>query len=58
MTLLESMSNRCISLEHVVGLTGLTNVKIVQGRAGNRSWDKILALCDVAIARAIAELKY
>ncbi|KAK7828796.1 ribosomal rna small subunit methyltransferase g [Quercus suber] len=32
-TLLESMNKRCVFLEHVIGLTGLSNVKVVRGRA-------------------------
>lgn len=32
-SLVESMNKRCIFLEHAVGLIGLTNVKIVRGRA-------------------------
>lgn len=32
-TLLESMNKRCVFLEHTIGLTGLSNVKIIRGRA-------------------------
>ncbi|KAF3612089.1 hypothetical protein DY000_02045747, partial [Brassica cretica] len=32
-TLLESINKRCVLLEHIVTVTGLTNVKIVRGRA-------------------------
>jgi len=32
-TLLESINKRCVFLEHVVNVTGLTNVTIVRGRA-------------------------
>jgi 16S rRNA G527 N7-methylase RsmG len=32
-TLLESMNKRCVFLEHAIGLTGLSNVKVVRGRA-------------------------
>lgn len=32
-TLLESINKRCVFLEHVVDVTGLTNVKIVRDRA-------------------------
>ncbi|XP_075661186.1 uncharacterized protein LOC142631012 isoform X1 [Castanea sativa] len=57
-TLLESMNKRCVFLEHVIGLTGLSNVKVVRGRAENLGQD----LCfreqfDVAVARAVAEMR-
>lgn len=32
-TLLESMNKRCVFLEHAVGVTGLSNIQIVRGRA-------------------------
>jgi len=32
-TLMESMNKRCVFLEHVVGVIGSSNVKIVRGRA-------------------------
>lgn len=30
---MESMNKRCVFLEHAVGVTGLSNVQIVRGRA-------------------------
>ena len=33
MTLLESLNKRCVFLEHAIGLIGLSNVKVVRGRA-------------------------
>ncbi|KVI06352.1 rRNA small subunit methyltransferase G [Cynara cardunculus var. scolymus] len=32
-TLLESINKRCVFLEHAVGLLGLSNVKVIRGRA-------------------------
>ncbi|KAK9278011.1 hypothetical protein L1049_027568 [Liquidambar formosana] len=32
-TLLESINKRCVFLEHAVGVAGLSNVKVVRGRA-------------------------
>ncbi|GMY24878.1 ribosomal rna small subunit methyltransferase g [Fagus crenata] len=57
-TLLESINKRCVFLEHVIGLTGLSNVQVVRGRAENLGQD----LCfrekfDVAVARAVAEMR-
>ncbi|XP_044487502.1 ribosomal RNA small subunit methyltransferase G isoform X2 [Mangifera indica] len=57
-TLLESMNKRCVFLEHAVSLTGLSNVKVVRGRAENLGQN----LCfreqfDVAVARAVAEMR-
>lgn len=40
-TLLESLNKRCVFLEHAIGLIGLSNVKVVRGRAEGRMWDKI-----------------
>ncbi|CAH2079266.1 unnamed protein product [Thlaspi arvense] len=72
-TLLESINKRCVFLEHVVNVTGLTNVKIVRGRAEYVHlfiWLLLVSLeqnCghdvmyrekfDVAIARAVAEMR-
>lgn len=57
-SLVESMNKRCIFLEHAVGLIGLTNVKIVRGRAENLGQDfSFREVFDVAIARAVAELR-
>ncbi|KAB1200017.1 Ribosomal RNA small subunit methyltransferase G [Morella rubra] len=57
-TLLESMNKRCLFLEHAIGLAGLSNVRVVRGRAENLGQD----LCfreqfDVAVARAVAEMR-
>ncbi|KAF8399336.1 hypothetical protein HHK36_015201 [Tetracentron sinense] len=69
-TLLESMQKRCLFLEHAVGLTGLTNVKVLRGRAEFIQRWTIEALgqsvgqnldfremFDVAVARAVAEMR-
>ncbi|XP_062169827.1 uncharacterized protein LOC133875645 [Alnus glutinosa] len=57
-TLLESMNKRCVFLEHAIGLVGLSNVKVVRGRAESLGQD----LCfrerfDVAVARAVSEMR-
>ncbi|XP_040988063.1 ribosomal RNA small subunit methyltransferase G isoform X2 [Juglans microcarpa x Juglans regia] len=57
-TLLESMNKRCVFLENAIGLAGLSNVRVVRGRAENLGQD----LCfrekfDVAVARAVAEMR-
>ncbi|KAM7471346.1 hypothetical protein LguiA_009529 [Lonicera macranthoides] len=57
-TLLESMNKRCIFLEHTVGLTGLSNVQVIRGRAENLGQDHAFReLFDVAVARAVAEMR-
>lgn len=33
MTLLESLNKRCLFLEHAVRVMGLSNVKVIRGRA-------------------------
>ncbi|GAB2269886.1 hypothetical protein Dimus_004805 [Dionaea muscipula] len=57
-TLIESMSKRCVFLEHAIKVTGLPNVQVVHGRAENlgQSLDLREAF-DVAVARAVAELR-
>ncbi|XP_009418010.2 uncharacterized protein LOC103998296 isoform X1 [Musa acuminata AAA Group] len=57
-TLLESMKKRCLFLEHIVALTGLSNVQILCERAENvgQSID-YRELFDVAVARAVAEMR-
>ncbi|KAG0479977.1 hypothetical protein HPP92_010835 [Vanilla planifolia] len=57
-TLLDSMHKRCLFLEHVVALIGLSNVEVLCERAEN------VGQCldfretfDVAIARAVAEMR-
>ncbi|KAF7806120.1 ribosomal RNA small subunit methyltransferase G [Senna tora] len=57
-TLMESMNKRCVFLEHAVGVTGLSNIQIVRGRAENLGQN----LCfrekfDIAVARAVAEMR-
>ncbi|KAL9282966.1 putative 16S rRNA (guanine(527)-N(7))-methyltransferase [Arabidopsis thaliana] len=57
-TLLESINKRCVFLEHVVNVTGLTNVTIVRGRAESCGHDVMYReKFDVAIARAVAEMR-
>nr|XP_019702901.1 uncharacterized protein LOC105039142 isoform X3 [Elaeis guineensis] len=57
-TLLESMHKRCLFLEHIVDLTGLSNVQILRERAENvgQCLD-FRELFDVAVARAVAEMR-
>ncbi|KAA8542621.1 hypothetical protein F0562_023773 [Nyssa sinensis] len=38
-TLLESMNKRCVFMEHIVGLTNLSNVQVIRGRAENLGQD-------------------
>ncbi|XP_028778337.1 uncharacterized protein LOC114734853 [Neltuma alba] len=57
-TLLESMNKRCVFLEHAVGVTGLSNVQIVRGRAENLGQNLCLReQFDIAVARAVAEMR-
>ncbi|KAK4843473.1 hypothetical protein QYF36_008449 [Acer negundo] len=57
-TLLESMNKRCVFLEHAVSLTGLSNVKVVRGRAENLGHNLgFREQFDVAVARAVAEMR-
>ncbi|KAL4279609.1 hypothetical protein GQ457_03G015310 [Hibiscus cannabinus] len=57
-TLVESMNKRCLFLEHVVSLTGLSNVQVVRERAENLGQDSnFRERFDVAVARAVAEMR-
>ncbi|CAI9280339.1 unnamed protein product [Lactuca saligna] len=57
-TLLESLNKRCIFLEHAVGLIGLSNVKIIRGRAEDVGQNQeFREVFDVAVARAVAEMR-
>ncbi|XP_027916453.1 uncharacterized protein LOC114175835 isoform X1 [Vigna unguiculata] len=57
-TLMESMNKRCVFLEHVVGVIGSSNVKIVRGRAENLGQNPCFReQFDVAVARAVAEMR-
>ncbi|KAL5544364.1 hypothetical protein UlMin_008148 [Ulmus minor] len=57
-TLMESMNKRCVFLEHVVGHIGLSNVRVVRGRAENLGQDPCFReKFDVAVARAVAEMR-
>ncbi|OMO77549.1 rRNA small subunit methyltransferase G [Corchorus capsularis] len=57
-TLVESMNKRCLFLEHVVNLTGLSNVQVVRERAENLGQDLgFREKFDVAVARAVAEMR-
>ncbi|XP_065881786.1 uncharacterized protein [Euphorbia lathyris] len=57
-TLMESMNKRCLFLEHAVSITGLSNVKIVRGRAETLGQNDLLREgFDVAVARAVAEMR-
>ncbi|KAK9119604.1 hypothetical protein Scep_017697 [Stephania cephalantha] len=57
-TLLESMKKRCDFLEHAIGITGLSNVEVLRGRAESvgQSLD-FREMFDVAVARAVAEMR-
>ncbi|KAL3835158.1 hypothetical protein ACJIZ3_009894 [Penstemon smallii] len=58
MTLLESMSKRCVFLEHVIDLVGLQNVQVVRDRAENLGQKlDFRESFDVAVARAVAEMR-
>ncbi|KAK3035797.1 hypothetical protein RJ639_034613, partial [Escallonia herrerae] len=51
-TLMESMNKRCVFLEHMVGVAGLSNVEVNLGQdSGFRE------AFDVAVARAVAEMR-
>ncbi|WRX17028.1 rRNA small subunit methyltransferase G - like 1 [Theobroma cacao] len=57
-TLVESVNKRCLFLEHVVNLTGLSNVHVVRERAENLGQDiGFREKFDVAVARAVAEMR-
>ncbi|GAV74578.1 GidB domain-containing protein [Cephalotus follicularis] len=57
-TLLECMNKRCIFLKHAVSLTGLSNVRVVRGRAEDMGQDLLFREnFDVAVARAVAEMR-
>ncbi|XP_062116414.1 uncharacterized protein LOC133830456 isoform X1 [Humulus lupulus] len=57
-TLMESMNKRCVFLEHVVGQIGLSNVKVVRGRAEDLGQNHCFReQFDVAVARAVAEMR-
>nr|XP_043617744.1 ribosomal RNA small subunit methyltransferase G [Erigeron canadensis] len=57
-TLLESLNKRCVFLEHVVGLIGLSNVTIVRGRAEEVGQNaEFREVFDVTVARAVAEMR-
>ncbi|CAN8306649.1 unnamed protein product [Cochlearia groenlandica] len=57
-TLLESINKRCVFLDHVVNVTGITNVTILRGRAESCGHDVMYReKFDVAIARAVAEMR-
>ncbi|KAI7754091.1 hypothetical protein M8C21_009606 [Ambrosia artemisiifolia] len=58
LTLLESLNKRCVFLEHVIGLMGLTNVKVIRGRAEDVGQNlEFREVFDVAVARAVAEMR-
>uniref|UniRef100_A0A7N0VKB6 Ribosomal RNA small subunit methyltransferase G n=1 Tax=Kalanchoe fedtschenkoi TaxID=63787 RepID=A0A7N0VKB6_KALFE len=57
-TLMESMNKRCIFLEHAVEVTGISNAKVVRGRAENLGQNQeYREFYDVAVARAVAEMR-
>ncbi|KAI3785749.1 hypothetical protein L1987_44874 [Smallanthus sonchifolius] len=58
LTLLESLNKRCVFLEHVVSLIGLSNVKVMRGRAEDVGQNlEFREVFDVAVARAVAEMR-
>ncbi|KAJ0755081.1 putative 16S rRNA (guanine(527)-N(7))-methyltransferase [Helianthus annuus] len=58
LTLLESLNKRCVFLEHVIGLMGLSNVKVIRGRAEDVGQNlEFREVYDVAVARAVAEMR-
>ncbi|KAK1433795.1 hypothetical protein QVD17_10712 [Tagetes erecta] len=58
LTLLESLNKRCVFLEHVVGLIGLSNVTVMRGRAEDVGQNvEFREVYDVAVARAVAEMR-
>ncbi|XP_076960518.1 uncharacterized protein LOC143636923 [Bidens hawaiensis] len=58
LTLLESLNKRCVFLEHAVGLIGLSNVKVIRGRAEDVGQNlEFREVFDVAVARAVAEMR-
>ncbi|XP_047310964.1 ribosomal RNA small subunit methyltransferase G [Impatiens glandulifera] len=57
-TLMESMVKRCAFLEHTAGLIGLSNVRVIRGRAEDFGQDRSTReIFDVAVARAVAEMR-
>ncbi|PIN26413.1 16S rRNA (guanine(527)-N(7))-methyltransferase [Handroanthus impetiginosus] len=57
-TLLESMNKRCVFLEHVVGLIGLQNVRVIRDRAEDLGQNlDFREGFDIAVARAVAEMR-
>ncbi|KAI3765780.1 hypothetical protein L2E82_15824 [Cichorium intybus] len=57
-TLLESLNKRCIFLEYAVGLIGLSNVKVIRGRAEDVGQNQeFREVFDVTVARAVAEMR-
>ncbi|XP_024970727.1 uncharacterized protein LOC112509796 isoform X1 [Cynara cardunculus var. scolymus] len=57
-TLLESINKRCVFLEHAVGLLGLSNVKVIRGRAEYVGQNvEFREAFDVTVARAVAEMR-
>lgn len=57
-TLLDSMNKRCVFLEHLVSLLGLSNVQVVRGRAEDLGRNLgFRETFDVAVARAVAEMR-
>ncbi|GJW44867.1 ribosomal RNA small subunit methyltransferase G [Tanacetum coccineum] len=57
-TLLESLNKRCVFLEHAIGLIGLSNVKVVRGRAEDVGQNiEFREVFDVTVARAVAEMR-
>ncbi|KAL9243177.1 hypothetical protein vseg_017097 [Gypsophila vaccaria] len=57
-TLLESMNKRCLFLEHVASVAGVSNVRVVRDRAEIAGQSpEFRESFDVAIARAVAELR-
>ncbi|KAJ7956284.1 Ribosomal RNA small subunit methyltransferase G [Quillaja saponaria] len=57
-TLLESRNKRCVFLEHAINVTGLSNAKVVRGRAEDLGQNpSFREQFDIAVARAVAEMR-
>ncbi|XP_071711760.1 uncharacterized protein [Rutidosis leptorrhynchoides] len=57
-TLLESLNKRCVFLEHAIGAIGLSNVKVIRGRAEDVGQNlEFREVFDVTVARAVAEMR-
>ncbi|KAH9318147.1 hypothetical protein KI387_019916, partial [Taxus chinensis] len=57
-TLIESLQKRCCFMEHVVEVSGVSNIQIVRMRAEDAGQNpQFREMYDVAVARAVAEMR-